>query len=272
MDKPGGWVSKGKQMRYLWEAIARDAISNTEVFCQFTRANETIVKANMQRVTKQSIVSQEQSASLNNINVNASLKQQRAVKAQEALYEGAIPINVAVAILIRRPSPNALDDACRYFCSCFQRPAWVERETEYAWLMWKQTLPITVGNLLAQPFPRRHVYLSDEAVAFTGCVMPRSVDETGFELITEEGGMPLYLDVRKHRNIGIFATTRAGKSVLVSAFISQALCNNQQIVALDFPKPDGTSTFTDYTRFIGDIGAYFDISKESSNGSISVRR
>jgi hypothetical protein len=245
--------------------IARDAISNTEVFCQFTRANETIVKANMQRVTKQSIVSQEQSASLNNINVNASLKQQRAVKAQEALYEGAIPINVAVAILIRRPSPNALDDACRYFCSCFQRPAWVERETEYAWLMWKQTLPITVGNLLAQPFPRRHVYLSDEAVAFTGCVMPRSVDETGFELITEEGGMPLYLDVRKHRNIGIFATTRAGKSVLVSAFISQALCNNQQIVALDFPKPDGTSTLTDYTRFIGDIGAYFDISKESSN-------
>ena len=99
---------------------------------------------------------------------------QRAVKAQEALYEGAIPINVAVAILIRRPSPNALDDACRYFCSCFQRPAWVERETEYAWLMWKQTLPITVGNLLAQPFPRRHVYLSDEAVAFTGCVMSKS--------------------------------------------------------------------------------------------------
>jgi hypothetical protein len=42
--------------------IARDAISNTEVFCQFTRANETIAKANMQRVTKQSIVSQEQSA------------------------------------------------------------------------------------------------------------------------------------------------------------------------------------------------------------------
>jgi hypothetical protein len=29
-------------MRYLWEAIARDAISNTEVFCQFTGANETL--------------------------------------------------------------------------------------------------------------------------------------------------------------------------------------------------------------------------------------
>ncbi|MCA2735365.1 MAG: hypothetical protein IM470_16365 [Microcystis sp. M158S2] len=38
----------------------------------------------MQRVTKQSIVSQEQSASLNNINVNASSKQQRAVKAPKS--------------------------------------------------------------------------------------------------------------------------------------------------------------------------------------------
>jgi len=60
-----------------------------------------------------------------------------------------------------------------------------------------------------QPFPCRHVYLSDEAVAFTGCVMPRSVDETGFELITEEGGMPLYIDIRKHRNIqGYFILKR----------------------------------------------------------------
>jgi hypothetical protein len=265
IDKPAGWTSKGKQMRYLWEAIARDAVANTEVICQFTKANETIVKANMQRVTKQSIVSQEQSTSVRNVNVMASLKQDKAIKAQEALYEGAIPINVAVVFLIRRPNPVLLDDACRYFSSCFQRPAWVERETEYAWLIWKQTLPIVFGNLLAKPFHRRHIYLSDESVAFTACVLPRSVDKTGFELITEEGGMPLYIDIRKHRNFGIFATTRAGKSVMVSALLTQALCNDQQIVALDFPKPDGTSTFTDYTHFIKELGAYFDITKESSN-------
>jgi hypothetical protein len=47
IDKPAGWTSKGKQMRYLWEAIARDAVANTEVVCQFTKANQAIVKANM---------------------------------------------------------------------------------------------------------------------------------------------------------------------------------------------------------------------------------
>lgn len=37
------------------------------------------------------------------------------------------------------------------------------------------------------------------------------------------------------------------------------------VVALDFPKPDGTSTFTDYTEFMEGNGAYFDISKQSNN-------
>ncbi len=34
---------------------------------------------------------------------------------------------------------------------------------------------------------------------------------------------------------------------------------------LDYPKPDGTSTFTDYAKFLGEEAAYFDIGKESSN-------
>ena len=34
---------------------------------------------------------------------------------------------------------------------------------------------------------------------------------------------------------------------------------------MDYPKPDGTSTFTDYTQFMGIDGTYFDIGKESSN-------
>ena len=37
------------------------------------------------------------------------------------------------------------------------------------------------------------------------------------------------------------------------------------VVALDYPKADGTSTFTDYADFFGDKAAYFDIGKESSN-------
>jgi len=265
MDKPGGWATKGRQLRYLWEVIARDSVFNTDIFCEFTKANQAIVRTNMQRLTKQSIVAQGLSSSKNNVDVNASLRAKTSIKAQEALFEGSTPINVATVILIHRPNLIDLDDACRYLSSCFQRPAWVERETEYAWKIWTQTLPIVSANLMSRPFPRRHVYLSPEAVGFSNLVMPKSLDRTGFELITEEGGMPIFIDISKHRNIGIFGTTRSGKSVLISSFLTQALADGQQIVALDFPKPDGSSTFTDYTSFLGDLGAYFDISKESSN-------
>jgi hypothetical protein len=37
------------------------------------------------------------------------------------------------------------------------------------------------------------------------------------------------------------------------------------VVAMDYPKPDGSSTFTDYTQFMSSDGAYFDIGRQSSN-------
>jgi hypothetical protein len=265
IEKPGGWASKGKQMRYLWDVFARDSVINTTAVCQFTRANEDFVKNSMQRLTKQSIIESKASVNSNNVNVTASKKESKSIEAQEAIYDGAVPINVAVVFLIRRPNLELLDDACRYFSSCFSRPAWIERESEYAWLIWKQTLPISFGRLLSKPFNRSHIYFSDEAVAFTSMVMPKSLDKSGLELISEEGGMPIFIDITKHRNIAIFGTTRSGKSVFISAVLNQALYHDQQIVVLDYPKPDGSSTFTDYTAFLGSIGAYFDIGKESSN-------
>ncbi|PAX45794.1 hypothetical protein CK510_29810, partial [Brunnivagina elsteri CCALA 953] len=52
-DKPGGWVDKERQMRYLWEVLSRERVYDTEIYCQLMRANETLVKTNMQRLTKQ---------------------------------------------------------------------------------------------------------------------------------------------------------------------------------------------------------------------------
>jgi len=266
LEKPAGWSNKYEQLRYLWSLISRDQVTDTEVFCEFSRANDSIVKTNMQRITKQSIVQSDLSASKSSVDVASNIKTRRAVQAQEKLYEGAIPINVAVVILVHRKTRSQLDEACRYLQSCVRLPAIIDREREYAWLIWLQTLPITWDALLLKPFNRRMVYLSDEAPGFLPLITPKAVDKTGFELITEEGGTPLFLDLfTQHKNLGIFATTRAGKSVLVSGILTQAMACGMPIVALDFPKPDGSSTFTDYTNFMGAKGAYFDISTESNN-------
>ncbi|MBF1989040.1 hypothetical protein [Fischerella thermalis] len=267
LEKPGGWPSKTAQLRYLWELLARENVIDTEIFCQLSAANPAIVKTTLQRVLKQSnitaLLAQEKSRT---IDVNAQLKLRKSVAAQEQLYEGALPIYAGIAILVHRPSIERLDEATRYIENCFQRPARVIRETEYAWKIWLQTLPIVWETLLARPFNRRQLYLTSEVPGLMPLVLTKAGDREGFELIAEEGGTPVHLDLfNQHKNLALFATTRAGKSVLVSGILTQALAHNIPVVALDFPKPDGTSTFTDYTYFMEGNGAYFDISKQSNN-------
>ena len=267
LEKPGGWQNKSSQLRYLWELLARETVVDTEVFCQLTAANPAIVKTTLQRVLKQSNMTarlaEEKSKT---IDVGAQLKLKKSVAAQEQIYEGAVPIYTSVVMLVHRDSVEKLDEAARYIENSFQRPAQVIRETEYAWKIWLQTLPIVWEGLLVRPFNRRQLYLTNEVPGLIPLVKTREGDGKGFELIAEEGGTPIQLDLfNQHKNLALFATTRAGKSVLVSGILTQALAHNIPVIALDFPKPDGTSTFTDYTEFMEDWGAYFDISKQSNN-------
>jgi hypothetical protein len=142
----------------------------------------------------------------------------------------------------------------------------VARETEYPWRIWTQTFPINWEKLLAKPFNRRQVYLTSEVVGLLPLVKTRTQDDCGLELIAAEGGTPVYLDLyTKHKNLMLFGTTRSGKSVMASGILTHALAHGMPVVAMDYPKPDGTSTFTDYTQFMGVNGAYFNISSESSN-------
>lgn len=266
VDKPGGWVGKEAQMRYLWEVMAREKVYDTEIYCQLTRANENLVKTNMQRLTKQANTSSQLASEKNSIDVKSLLNIKKTVAAQEELYEGAVPVHMAVVFIVHRKNRVLLDEACRYIQSCFLRPAWVLRETEYPWKIWLQTFPITWERLLTTPFNRRQTYLSGEAPGLMPLVRTRSGDSNGFELIAEEGGTPVFLDLfSQHKNLGLFGTTRSGKSVAAAGILTHALAHGMPVVAMDYPKPDGSSTFTDYTNFLGKDGAYFDIGRESSN-------
>ena len=265
-EKPGGWTDKERQMHYLWSVLSKERIYDTEIYCQLMRANETLVKTNMQRLTKQSNTSAAIAQQKNSVDVKSLLNIKKSIDAQSELYEGAVPIHAAVVFLVYRDTREQLDEACRYLQSSFLRPAWVVRETEYPWRIWLQTLPITWERLMTVPFNRRLVYLSGEVPGLLPLVRTRKGDDDGFELIASAGGTPVFLNLyTQHKNLGLFATTRAGKSVLASGIITQALAHGMPVVAMDYPKPDGTSTFTDYTKFMGEDGAYFDIGKESSN-------
>lgn len=265
-EKPQGWTDEYDQLRYLWKVISKEKISDTEIICQLSKANEGLAKTALQRITKQSITSSAMSTESGSVDVKANMNIEAAVDAQETILRGSIPIHTAVVFLVHRDNNQQLDEACKYLQSCFLRPARIDRELEYAWKTWLQCSPVVWENLLTKPFNRRLPYFSSEVPGITPLVCTATGDKGGFELIAEEGGTPVHLNLYdQHKNLAVFGTTRAGKSVLVAGLLTPALAKGIPVIALDFPKPDGSSTFTDYTEFMGDEGAYFDITKESNN-------
>jgi hypothetical protein len=265
-EKPQGWVDEYAQLRYLWEVISKEKIYDTEIICQLSKANQGLAKTALQRITKQSITSSAMSSEKGSIDVKANMNIEEAVRAQETILRGSIPIYTAVVFCIHRKSRSQLDEACQYLSSCFLRPAVVNRQIEYAWKTWLQCIPCVWENLLTKPFNRRLLYFSSEVPGLTPLVRTATGDKRGFELIASEGGTPVHIDLyNQHKNLAVFGTTRSGKSVLVAGLLTPALAQGIPVVALDYPKPDGSSTFTDYTKFMGKEGAYFDISKESNN-------
>ena len=270
-DKPGGWRDKQHQLHYLWEVVARDLVTDTEIITQVVPADTELVKLSTRTLTKQSHGQAKRREKFNEIDVGAALKAKGGVEAQERLLSGEVPFHTAVLFLVRRNQLEDLEEACRYIENCFHRPAWVVRERQMAWKLWLQSLPIVDENLLAMPFiQRRQLYLSSELPGLLPLVKTHSRDQEGLELIGEDGGTPLFIDLfstgnDKHRHLGIFGTTRSGKSVLVAGILTQALARDIPAVAIDYPKPDGTSTYTTYTWFMAERGAYFDVGKESVN-------
>lgn len=265
-EKPQGWIDEYDQLRYLWRVMSKEKISDTEIICQLKKANQGLAKVALQRITKQSITSSAMSNDKGSIDVKANMNIEEAVAAQETILRGSIPIHTAVVFLVHRDSTQKLDEACKYLQSCFLRPARIDRELEYAWKTWAQCSPIVWEDLLTKPFNRRLPYFSSEVPGIVPLVRTSTGDRSGFELIAEEGGTPVHLDLyNQHKNLAVFGTTRAGKSVLVAGLLTPALAQGIPVIALDYPKPDGSSTFTDYTEFMGVEGAYFDITKESNN-------
>lgn len=267
MDKPLGWKDKTQQLHYIWERIARDEISDTEVFCEITPANPTMVRTTMQRIIKQSKAASDKATERSDVDVAAKINADRSEKAQASLYEGAVPFHTGIIFLIHRDSLEELEDACRYLENSFIRPAWVVREKEIAWKLWLQTLPIVQEKLLAVPFNRRLTYLNQELPGMIPLITTHSPDRDGLELIAEDGGTPVFIDLfqSEAKHLAVFGTTRSGKSVLVSGILTQALARTVPVVAIDYPKPDGTSTFTDFTQFVSPLGAYFDVGAEAVN-------
>jgi hypothetical protein len=274
-DKPGGWPDKRAQLHYLYNLVAHDVVTDTEIIVQLKAGNDKKLNWKLSRLTKQGLAKSNYRKSKGDLDVASDLKARLGEEAQLRVMMGETPLHVAVVILVRRKSLSELEDACRFIANSFKRPAWVVRERQIAWDIWRQTLPIVAEPLLvssASPAKtdRRLLFLKEEAMGFLPVVKTYSRDTRGLELIAEDGGTPIHIDLfspgnDKHRHVLAIGMNRSGKSVLVAGIMIQATLHRVPIVAIDYPKETGESTYSTFTRFMDGFGAYFNVAKESIN-------
>ncbi|MEL6777782.1 MAG: hypothetical protein AAFO06_11040 [Cyanobacteria bacterium J06597_16] len=260
-SKPMGFMSPEHQLYFLWKALSQ--FSDCEFVCELAAADRTMTRMTLQRLTKQNLTATFRAHLLKDVDVASQMRMKQGVAAQEQIYQGALPIWVSVVALIHRESPERLSEACQQLTNSFHQGAFI-RETEIAWLIWLRSLPTVLDWLLGDG--RKQLYLTNEAPGLMPIACPRQIDSTGIELITHEGNMPLYIELfTKHRGIGIFSETRGGKSVLAAGIFVCGIAHGMNVISLDYPKPDGTTTYTDLVKFFGDQGAYFDVGSETNN-------
>lgn len=270
MDKPDGWASDCDEVRAMFSVLNRAEAVNTNIVVQLAAADRHLQRTALQVANRQANATAARAADLHATDVQAQFNAGQAEDARLQLIKGETPVYVAVAAVVTSESRQALDTTCNKLISSFPGSSWVERERHLAAETWLQTLPVTRQPLQKYAlFDQRGVYLSREVPGLMPLVRPKSIDEDGFELVTEEGGMPVHLDFyHRHptlstRNTAIFGATRSGKSVMAGGIVLNGLAQGLPVIAIDYPKADGVSTFTDFTRLLG--GAYLNVRSETNN-------
>ncbi|NEQ47556.1 MAG: hypothetical protein F6K00_30035 [Leptolyngbya sp. SIOISBB] len=266
-DKPKGWENGKHQLRSMFTAIAQPDVVNTDLFVELTATNTKVQQTTLQVLNRQAITSYDRAGEQNATDVKAEMVADASIEAQRNLHTGQTTLKVGCTALVESSSPKALNIACNRLISHLP---WMAREKHLAHESFLQTLAITTKPVLHYaPFDQRLTVFASEAPGFIPIVKPRPQDQGGLELITEEGSCPIYLNCTDPhpldgaRHAGIFGQTRSGKSLLAAAIVLNAVAKGLPATVVDYPKPDGTSTFTDFTALVG--GAYFDVSKEAVN-------
>ena len=260
-EKPSAFTSAKNQLLFFWESVCNTP--NCEIVCELSPSPQLIAKIALQRVAKESMAGQSMAAKRNNVDVEAQHHLSEAMDAQSRIYAGAVPISVSVTAFLYRQSRQALTNSCREFLGQFTQSRW-QRETDAAWMLWLNSLPITMNPLYNDN--RRKVYLSDEVPALLPIIKPYSGDLKGIEFITKQGRSPVHVDIFA-KTVGVlcFGESRSGKTGIALNIIIDGLVRGLNVLAIDYPKPGGIHSLKYLAQMFGAISAYVDVATEKNN-------
>jgi hypothetical protein len=267
-EAPTGWRDRREQLRWQFDRLAASYVYDTEVWLEMEPGSKARMRDNLQKIAKQAEASNKHTVEQGGgMDVGSIVKQEESFEAQRKLVTGARPIMCAPLYVIYRNTEEELDKACALMCNSFGS-ANVIRETNIAWRLWVEALPINRLKLLCQTslFTNRRIIMdTDTTAGLLPLTCYRPFHSKGVEFITDRGGQPIYVDLfGKTERAIITATSGGGKSVLGFRFIVDALAQGIPVVGMDI-STGGDSTFSTACRMLGDKAAFFNMANQSYN-------
>jgi hypothetical protein len=148
MTRPAGWINTRQQLKWIWEVMSSSYVRDTEAIVEISAGNSLVINDNLARQAKGAKAASSRAITKGQgRDIGAEIKQEESFDAQRRLYQGAVPLNAAVAFLVYRNTAEELSQACNILSNSFGT-AKVIRERNVAWDIWLQCLPITWKWLL----------------------------------------------------------------------------------------------------------------------------
>jgi hypothetical protein len=250
-DQP---VDRLNQLRFAIAPFADPSIFDTRMVVQFRGKRQKGVLDRTNKIAEQANRSDVAARNRGKIDQDAEYKRQSASDSTWMLRDGGKVCDFSWVAVVERDTIEDLDLAISRFCSL---PAFsgeiLEREVEYANLIWWQTLSTQMDGLLSKPWDRRKTESTAALVGLMPLMMDSSKDTEGVAYLTQDNFTPIYINPfcsAPHRHSNKVAGTGSGKTVDHLGHLISALAQDGNAVIVDAARADGSGAFDPIIDFL----------------------
>ncbi|MDZ4877790.1 MAG: hypothetical protein CLLPBCKN_007225 [Chroococcidiopsis cubana SAG 39.79] len=264
LGKFGEYTNAVDQLRHMW--LPQTKTRDYRFAATFWVDDVHLRKFQLERQTRNAKELSIKALKSKTVDVNAEERAAWSIAARQAIERGENMIGVSAGVFLYRSNPQTLEQDLHKLATYFKSTTICE--TELAYLRWLQSLPFTCSCPSSDFYSNKYLYSSYEAITLLPLLNTQQIHHRGIELLAKEGGTPIYFNLYKVLRLAIFATSRGGKSVFLGEILILCLILNIPFIALDFPRPDGTSTFSDPINLLAQSGEkcfYVDTFVSSNN-------
>jgi len=262
-------IARG-HVRFLWNILAGKDMPmyDCRVVTELTPDRSGFENFQLDRITSNSVKREALAAKKQTVDVVATRRRDQAVEAQNLLRDNHIPYWCSVGIWLYRDSREELERAAQELIRRIPSAA-VERVTNAIEDYWFGTWPFEWESFLTKPDHLRQKYISFQALPLVPIIKTKPIDRKGMMLVTRELNSPIFIDVANKKNhTAIIGESGSGKSNLMLEVILEYSLHGHLAVIFDFPRPDGSSTYTVLVPLLQELGvraAYHNVRKSVMN-------